>query len=113
METNKIINELNDLIKQLNFKNISLMGNKEFKEFAIQFFENVDRLRKKGLKYNETIMFLITDRHAEFSDYFEKNSIYEERVQDILIELDNFCPPPRFWDTPLDEYIRLKWKYRY
>lgn len=113
MGTNKMLKELDSLVNQLqHLEIISSMSNIEFKEFAIQFFNNVDILRKQGLKYDNAIMFLITDRHAEFSEHFENNPLYEERIQDILTELDNFCPPPRFWNTALDEYIRLKWRYR-
>lgn len=109
METNQMINRLNPLFKMLDFKTVSTLNNRDFKTLAHNFFIKMDKLKDGGLSLNDDFKNFINNKHIEYYDYYESNSIYEERMQNILSELIEFCPPPKFWSAPFDEYLAYKW----
>ncbi|WP_300353931.1 hypothetical protein [Chryseobacterium sp.] len=109
METNKMINQLNYLFELLDFETISSLSNENYKILILDFFIKVKKLKYEGLNLNEDLKSFINNKHIQYYDYYEKNHIYEERMQMILSELMGFCSPPKFWNVSFEEYMKLKW----
>lgn len=110
METTKMIDQLNFLFERLDFKTVSTLENKDFRTLAHSFFIEINKLRDKGLILNDDFRNFINDKHIEYDhDDYGSDPLYEERMQDILSELTEFCSPPWFWSTPFNEYLTHKW----
>ena len=110
METSKVISKFQDLLKELNFETISKLDEKDYEKFILEFFVKINRLKFQGLEVSSTLKGIIDKVYYDFSTHFDKSPLYEERIQDIFMELTGFCPPPKFWNTPFEEYMRRKWK---
>ncbi|WP_345989854.1 hypothetical protein AAEU33_19820 [Chryseobacterium sp. Chry.R1] len=110
MEFSMISDQLNILFERLDFKTVSTLDNKDFRTLTHNFFIGINKLRDEGLTLNEDFRKFVNNKHIEYdhNDY-GSNPIYEERMQDILSELTEFCSPPTFWDTPFEEYQAHKW----
>lgn len=104
-----MINQLNDFFEVLDFETISSLSNEDFKILILNFFSRVKELKDGGLYLNEELKKFIDNKHIEYYDYYEKNTVYEERMQLILSELIGFCSPPRFWETSFSDYMLQKW----
>lgn len=104
-----MINQLNIFFKALDFETVSSLSNEDFKILILDFFSKVKELKDRGLSLNEDLKNFIDNKHIEYYDYYEKNTVYEERIQLILSELIGFCSPPRFWETSFGDYMLKKW----
>ena len=109
METNKMINELQNLVLELDVETLSTLQENDYKNFILNFFSKVNQLKRKGLIIDDLFKRYIDARYFDISDYFDENPVYEERIQDIFTELTEFCSPPKFWNTPFEEYMKVKW----
>lgn len=96
-----------ELSNKLNYSNLSGMNREDFKLFVFNLFIWLDFKKKEGLKKDDLLEY-INKIHYEQSCFFEKNSIFEERLGIITDELISFCPSPFFWDIELSEYLN-KW----
>ncbi|MFP8892092.1 hypothetical protein [Chryseobacterium cucumeris] len=109
METTKIT-EINNIIDTyLNFESLSTIDDEQYKKVVIEFFKELDQLKKKGILIDNELIRFISEKYSEISEKFEENPIYEERIQRILPEISEYCSPPYFWDTPLHDYMKNKW----
>lgn len=104
-----MINQLNYLFEILDFETISSLSNENYKILILDFFIKVNKLKYEGLSLDEDLKSFINSKHIQYYDYYEKSSIYEERMQMLLSELMGFCSLPKFWDASLEEYMKLKW----
>ncbi|MDC8102992.1 hypothetical protein ACNFU2_20615 [Chryseobacterium sp. PTM-20240506] len=110
MEFDKMRDQLNVLFERLDFKTVSTLDNKDFRTLAHNFFIGINQLRDEGLTLNDDFIKFVNNKHIEYDhDDYGSDLIYKERMQDILSELTEFCSPPWFWNTPLEEYLAQKW----
>lgn len=109
METSKIT-EVNHIIDiYLNFESLSTIDDEQYKKIVIEFFKQLDKLKKKGIHNDNELTRFISEKYSEISEKFEDNPIYEERIQTIFPEISEYCSPPYFWETPLSDYMKNKW----
>lgn len=109
METSKIT-EVNHIIDiYLNFESLSTIDDEQYKKIVIDFFKQLDQLKKKGIHNDNELTRFISEKYSGISEKFEDNPIYEERIQTIFPEISEYCSPPYFWETPLSDYMKNKW----
>ncbi|MFD1602127.1 hypothetical protein ACFSJW_19270 [Flavobacterium artemisiae] len=96
------------LVFKLSYENLKLMNREQFKMFGINLFKWLDELRASGLTKND-LEKCINEIYYVQSDYFDEDSLFEERIYVITNEVISFCASPFFWDISLDEYLD-KWQ---
>lgn len=83
------------------------MSTDSYRLFVDDFFIWLDKLKNEGLKRDD-IYVTINDIYCEQSDFFDLDSLFEDRFGNVTDEVIAFCPDPFFWDVNLNEYME-KW----
>lgn len=97
-----------ELVFKLSYENLKLMNREQFKTFGINLFKWLDELRKNGLIKND-LEQCINEIYYIQSDYFNEDSLFEERMYVVTNEIISFCSFPFFWDISLKDYLQ-KWE---